>query len=235
VGDLGFAAELGFRLIGAAGKAFMYSLVACVDGEIENREIAHEIRRTGRRIIYAFWHGRIIAPIFSHRDRGVAILVSQSRDGEYVARIAKALGFYVVRGSSTRGGEEGFRLLVDAIRDGHDVAVTPDGPVGPKYEVKRGIVYLARASGAAILPIGIAIDRAKQFKSWDEFRLMLPGAYVLASYGEPVIVPERSNKFRMEEIRQELEVSLNALNRDVESRVLQARRTKRDRQRSRRE
>ena len=69
-------------------------------------------------------------------------------------------------------------------------------------------MYLARASGAVIVPVGMAVDRYKQLASWDEFRVILPGAYVLAKYGEPIAVPERSSKQDMEVIRQELEMTL---------------------------
>jgi len=214
-----------YRFVGAAGRVFIQLQHIVVDGELENREAAAKVRAQGRRIIYAFWHGRILAPIWTHRNRNIGILISESRDGEYVARIARQLGFYVIRGSTTHGAEDAFRKLLAAIKDGHDVAITPDGPTGPKYEVKKGIVYLARQSGAAILPVGIASDRYRQLASWDEFRVLLPGAYVLARYGEPIIVPERANKFKMEDIRKGLEDTLNALTADVESRVREAGRT----------
>jgi hypothetical protein len=233
MGGFGYAGELKYRLVGAIGKAFMYAICALGDGELENHEFAARIRGGGRRVIYAFWHGRMLVPVWTHRDSNIGILISRSRDGEYVARVAGALGFHVVRGSSTRGAEEGFRLLLDAINEGYDVAITPDGPTGPKYQVKRGIVHLARVSGAAILPVGIAIDRYKQLASWDEFRVMLPGSYVLARYGEPIIVPEHANKPHMEETRRELEATLNELTRDVESRVAEARRTRHERIRHR--
>jgi len=228
---LGLLAEMKYRLAGSLGKAFLNFICAISDGELENREAADRIRATGRKIVYAFWHGRLMIPVWTHRNRDIAVLVSQSRDGEYVARVARAMGFYVIRGSSTHGAEEGFRLLLDALAAGHDVAVTPDGPTGPKYEVKKGLVYLARAAGAAVLPVGIAVDRYRQLASWDEFRVMLPGSYVLARYGEGIYVPEHANKFQLEDIRQEVEAALNTLTTDVESRVADARRTKRTRTR----
>lgn len=222
----GILDEALFRLVAIAGKALMHFIRAAVTGELENREVATRVRASGRRIIYAFWHNRLMIPIITHRNRGIGILISSSRDGEYVARIAGKLGFHVIRGSTTRGGEEGFRKLVTAIDEGHDVAITPDGPTGPVYEVKKGIVYLARASGAAIIPVGMTADRYKALASWDSFRVLLPGAYVLARYGEPIIVPEHANKHEMEAIRARLEADLKVLNADVESRVREARLTR---------
>ena len=223
--------ELKYRIVGALARPIVFGLCALADGELENREVAHRLHAEGRRIIYAFWHGRMLVPVWTHRNSSVGILVSGSRDGEYGARAAKALGFHVVRGSSTHNAEEGFRALLRALEEGYDVAVTPDGPTGPKYEVKKGIIYLARAAGAAILPVGIAIDKYRQLGSWDEFRIFLPGSYILGRYGEPLMVPEHSSKLEMEAMRRRLEDELDALTRDVEARVAEAARTRHTRPR----
>lgn len=225
----GFFGEIKYALAGAFGSKLLRSAHLWADGELENVDIPSRVRASGHPVIYAFWHGRLMVPSWTHRDRGVGILISRSADGEYVARMAEKLGFHVIRGSSTRGGEEGFRLMLDCLRSGRDVAVTPDGPVGPRYEVKKGMIYLARASGAAIVPVGIGISRYKQLASWDEFRVPLPGTYVLAHFGEPVWVGERSNKYDMEEMRVNLEVMLNDLTADCERRVHEAGRTRRER------
>lgn len=227
--ERGLAAELKYRLVGILGTFFYRLLTLTTDGELENREVAARAREDGHPIIYAVWHGRLMIPVWTHRNRGLGLLISRSGDGEYVARIAERFGFHVIRGSSSRGAEEGFRLLIDALVGGRDVAITPDGPRGPRHEVKRGLVYLARASNAAIIPVGIAVDRFKMLNSWDKFRVMLPFAYVLARYGEPIYVPEHSNKFEMEAIRQQVEASLKAVTADCESRVAEARRTRKDR------
>ena len=224
-----FLKEMKFRLAGFLGEKFVRILSMTCDGELENREIPNNVRASGRPVIYAFWHGRLIVPTWTHRDRGLGILASQSSDGEYISRIIERLGCHVIRGSSSRGAAQSVRLLVDELRKGRDVGITPDGPRGPKYEVKKGIVYLAKASGAAIVPVGIAIDRYKQFASWDEFRLMLPGAYVLARFGEPIIVPEEAGKQQREEIRIQIEEAIRSLTADCEARVDEARRTKRER------
>ncbi len=215
--------ELKYRLVGIAGSYFIRALARCCNGELENGDIPAQVRASGRPVIYAFWHGRLIVPSYTHRNSGVGILVSRSADGEYIARVAGRLGFHPIRGSSTRGAEEGFREMLEYLRSGGDVGITPDGPTGPRYKVKKGIVYLARAAGAGIVPCGVAIDRYWQFGSWDEFRVMKPGAYVLARFGGPIFVPERSSKQRMETTRVALEEMLNALTADVESRVAEAR------------
>jgi hypothetical protein len=227
----GVAGEAKFRLAGLVAKVFYRALILTTDGELENREAAARARAGGRPIVYAFWHGRLMVPVWTHRGRGIGILISRSRDGEYVARVAQGFGFHVIRGSSSRGAEAGFRALVAELEGGRDVAITPDGPRGPRYEVKKGLIYLARAANAAIIPVGIAIDRYRQLGSWDEFRVMKPFCYILARYGEAITVPERANKFEMEDLRLKVEEDLKALTADVEARVAEARRTKRERTR----
>jgi lysophospholipid acyltransferase (LPLAT)-like uncharacterized protein len=227
----GLLGELKYRLVAVLGKALYTALSLTTDGELENRDATAPARAAGHPIIYAFWHGRLFVPLWTHRNRGIGILISQSKDGEYVARVANAFGFHTIRGSSTRGAEEGFRLLMDELEKGRDVAITPDGPVGPKYEVKKGLIFLARATNAAIVPVGMAIDRYKQLHSWDEFRIVLPFAYVLARYGDPIYVGEHSNKAEMEALRKQVEDELKRLTDDCEARVADARRTKRERKR----
>lgn len=223
--ERGLLEEIKYGLVGLAGSLVIRALAATCDGELENRDAPARARVHGP-VIYAVWHGRLMVPVFTHRRRAIGILISQSDDGEYVARIAERLGFQTIRGSSTRGGEQGFRRLLEYLQSVGDVAITPDGPTGPKYKVKRGLVYLARAAGAAIVPCGVAPDRYWQMGSWDEFRATKPGAYVLARFGEPIYVPEKSNKFDLERIRAEVEDTLNTLTADVESRVHEARRTR---------
>ena len=109
------SARMKYGLVGVAGKAFINTLAAFCDGELENRDIAHRVRAEGRQIIYAFWHGRLMVPLWTHRNSNVGILISRSRDGEYVARVAEKMGFHVIRGSSTRGAAESFSLLHEAL------------------------------------------------------------------------------------------------------------------------
>ena len=90
--------------------------------------------------IYAFWHGRMLILCFSHRWQKIHVLISQHRDGELIARIIALLGFGSVRGSSTRGGTKAIFQMADKNLGGYDVAVTPDGPRGPRYEVQPGVI-----------------------------------------------------------------------------------------------
>ncbi len=143
----------------------------------------------GERVIVTFWHGRLLMMPFAYRSQSAAILISQHRDGEYIARIAGRLGFSVVRGSATRGGARAFRRLVQVLRSESNVAITPDGPKGPRRRVKSGVVELSRLSGMAILPVSFGAWPRTLLNSWDEFLVPHPFARGVYAWGEPIYVP----------------------------------------------
>ncbi len=141
------------------------------------------------------------------------------RDGDLLARTIRYLGFGNVRGSSTRGGTRAIREMVQAIRDGYDVGITVDGPVGPRYVVKPGPVEVARQTGAAIVPVATGSARHKTFSSWDAFELPAPFTRVRISFGDPVIVPTDADSDLFESKRREVENSLRALTEELDRKV----------------
>lgn len=149
-----------------------------------------ELRRArGERVIFAFWHGRLLVPAFTHRFRNIVIMISQHRDGETIARVVDRLGFRTVRGSTTRGGRAGLAALLREARAGRDLAFAVDGPRGPRYEVQRGVVFAASRSGLPIIPAAVEADRAWKASSWDHFRVPKPFARVVILQGDPVRLP----------------------------------------------
>ncbi len=149
-------------------------------------ERVDEVHATGRAVVFAFWHGVLLPLEFICRDRNIQVLSSWHRDGEMSARLMTALGYGVVRGSSTRGSARGLlRMLARAV-EGFDLAVTPDGPKGPARSVKRGIFYLAERSGGRLIPVGVGASRAGRLSSWDSFMVPLPFSRVTVVYGEPL-------------------------------------------------
>ena len=156
-------------------------------------------------VIYAFWHQRLLPFCFTHRNQGVQVLVSTHRDGEIIARTIQRLGFGTVRGSSTRGGREALFRMVHESREGHDLAVTPDGPRGPRYLLKPGLVIIARKTGLPVVPIANAVWPRKELTSWDGFHVPFPFGKCVIIHGEPVFVPPYGDR---EEIRKDLEQRL---------------------------
>jgi lysophospholipid acyltransferase (LPLAT)-like uncharacterized protein len=130
----------------------------------------------------------LLASRLRHRRSGV--LVSLSRDGTLIAGILARLGYQPVRGSSSRGGAGGLRELEAMLRAGRSVALTPDGPRGPRHRAQWGAVALAAATGRPILPLAASTQPAWTLGSWDGFQIPRPGARGVIVFGEPLAVPE---------------------------------------------
>jgi lysophospholipid acyltransferase (LPLAT)-like uncharacterized protein len=161
----------------------------------EGVEALRPLWRSGRPLIYAVWHGRILlVPWLNARfqrmegARYVRVLASRSRDGELVAAFVRRFGLEVVRGSSSRGGAGALRELARAVQGGQDVAVVPDGPRGPSCRAQAGIVSLAATTGAPIVPLGVAARPARRLRSWDRFMVPAPFARCAVVFGPAVQV-----------------------------------------------
>jgi len=155
----------------------------------------------GQPLIYAVWHGRILMiPWLTARmrrtrgARAVCVLASRSRDGEMVARWVTRFGLSVVRGSSSRGGAAALRALAASVRSGEDVAVVPDGPRGPRERLQAGLVVLAAATGAPIVPLGFAARPARRLASWDRFLVPMPFARAAVVFGKAATVPRGADR-----------------------------------------
>ncbi|HEX3926522.1 MAG TPA: lysophospholipid acyltransferase family protein [Gemmatimonadales bacterium] len=138
--------------------------------------------------VYLLWHEALLPLVWRHRSQRVAIVVSEGREGRYLADYASSIGYQLVQGSSTRGAA---RALLGAIRclgDGISVGFTPDGPLGPRREVKPGVVRAAQRTGAPILPMHAVARSAWRLASWDEMMVPKPFAVVDIRYGEPFTV-----------------------------------------------
>lgn len=138
--------------------------------------------------VFTIWHGDILPMLVAHRNRGVAVLISEHSDGEIIARIAERFGFLTVRGSSSRGANRALVELTRALSAGHSVAITPDGPRGPNRSFAPGALIAAQRSGAPVIPVGMTVSRAWRLKSWDRFVIPKPFARLTVAYGDPVVL-----------------------------------------------
>ncbi|MEA2714669.1 MAG: hypothetical protein QOK27_2630 [Gemmatimonadales bacterium] len=149
----------------------------------ERWRVLHE---QGQPVVFLLWHEALLPLLWQHRGQGIAIVVSEARDGQYLSDLAASLGYCTVRGSSTRGGA---RALLGAVRElqaGRSIAFTPDGPRGPRRELKPGVIAAAQRGGGVIVPIHAEADRAWRLHSWDRFMIPQPMARVLITYGRPL-------------------------------------------------
>jgi lysophospholipid acyltransferase (LPLAT)-like uncharacterized protein len=143
------------------------------------------IYRARRPHVFLLWHEALLPLLWQHRGQGVAIVVSEAREGQYLSDFAVSLGYRSLHGSSTRGGA---RVLLGAVRElqaGRAVAFTPDGPRGPRRELKPGVVAAAQRGGAVVVPIHAEADRAWRLHSWDRFMIPKPLTRVWIRYGRP--------------------------------------------------
>jgi lysophospholipid acyltransferase (LPLAT)-like uncharacterized protein len=145
-------------------------------------ELVAALRKARQPIVFTLWHGQMLPLLWHHRGQGISVLISEHRDGEIIARVASALGFRTVRGSTYRGPDRALAGLVRELRDGHDVAVTPDGPRGPAGHFAPGALIAAQRAGAPIVSVGAASRRAWRLKSWDGFMIPKPFARVTIAY-----------------------------------------------------
>jgi lysophospholipid acyltransferase (LPLAT)-like uncharacterized protein len=179
--------------------------------EYRGEEHPHQFWSQGQYVIFAFWHQRLLMMPFLRYQGRIGMLISQHRDGEFIARAVQSFGVDSVRGSTTRGGLSALRGMERFFRTGANVAITPDGPQGPKHMVQIGVIELARLTGAPILPVTYSASRKKVFGSWDNFILPLPFGKVVYIWGEPFFVPRDRNKEELEEARVQLQDRLRQI------------------------
>lgn len=153
-----------------------------------------DVRTAGRLVspaplenaVYALWHEHLLPLSVLHRGQGAVALVSRHRDGEILARVLERLGYGSARGSTTRGGAAAFRALVRAGREGRPLAVTPDGPRGPRRSAGPGAARVAAAAGLPLVPVAAAARPAWRLSTWDRFLVPAPGATVWVARGDPL-------------------------------------------------
>lgn len=182
--------------------------------QVAGREHWEASRRGERAAIYLMWHDALLPLLWHHRGQGIAIVVSEARDGQYLADFAASLGYDLVRGSSRRGGVRALAGAIRVLRAGGTVAFTPDGPRGPRRELKPGFLKAAQASGAMVVPVHAAARWARRLGSWDRFLLPLPGAAVRVAFGPPFTVAPGEDG--LEAGREQSAMALAALVRELE-------------------
>ena len=172
--------------------------------------------------IYCTWHNRLALCLIEYygyvkkhnQTPGMAALVSASKDGGFLAGILECFGVQPVRGSSSRRGPQALLELTGWAERGYDLAITPDGPRGPRYVVQEGIMALAQVTGRPIIPASYQLRWKIQVKSWDRFQIPLPFSRCEMVLGQPVWVPREASDAERESLRQQLEATLKEISRD---------------------
>ena len=190
---------LGTRLWLFGGKRAIRALARTWRYRVVGEERLLRFREANTPILFTLWHGQMLPLLWHHRDQGVAVLVSEHKDGEAIARILEWMGYTLIRGSTSRGAGRALIGMVRTLREGHDVAVTPDGPRGPRHRFAPGSVVAANRAEAPILPTVAHVDRFWKLSTWDGFIIPKPFARITVAYGHPAIVSAATPREAAEE------------------------------------
>lgn len=202
--------------------AMIYGLIRVVSATIR-----YEWRDTSgllaidktQAVIFCVWHNRLalcleVFRVFLRdiqRPRPLAAMVSASKDGGLLARVLEHYGVQPVRGSTSRRGRQALLELVSWAERGYDLAITPDGPRGPRYTVQEGVIALAQLTGRPILPVSYHLAWKIHVKSWDRFQIPLPFTKCLMHLTPPIYVPRDASETEREAIRREVEQRLRSV------------------------
>ncbi len=171
----------------------------------------------GENAVVVIWHNRLLffAAVNPRdvRKRTVAV-ISASRDGQYIADLVRKFGVESVRGSSSRNAVQVLHNAFRTMKDGKFIAMTPDGPRGPKYHLHRGPVQLASKMNVPVIPVSVNYSSYWQLRSWDGFQIPKPWAKISYVFGEPVQVGADLSAEDFEQTRQTIENALNTITKD---------------------
>lgn len=213
--------KIKFAILGILGSFIIRLLVRTLRVEERPKDLRQRFKERGEGLIYAFWHRMMLALAYVGKDSNIHVLISQHTDGEYIAQVIKRLGYGVIRGSTTRGGARAMISLVKKAREGFHIAITPDGPRGPRYIVQTGVIYLAQKSGVPILPASLGLSNYWELPSWDRFIIPKPFSKALLLYGTPIYVPPKLTEEQLEEYRLRLQRALEEITKQANAQLQQ--------------
>jgi lysophospholipid acyltransferase (LPLAT)-like uncharacterized protein len=205
--------------------ALVYGLIRCLAAtirfELEDRSGLFK-GAPAERLLFSIWHNRLALSLMIYRrcvqrfapQRRMAAMVSASRDGGLLARVLEHFGVEPVRGSSSRRGPQALREMIAWAERGYDLAITPDGPRGPCYQVQDGVILTAQLTGLPIVPVSYHLNWKCRPKSWDRFQVPLPFARCRIRIGGVVRVPREATESERATLRERLEETMEAITED---------------------
>jgi len=173
-------------------------------------------------VIYCLWHNRLAISMCVWRNyvrrhfpnNGLAALISASKDGALLACTLERFGVQPVRGSSSRRGPQALLELTSWLERGYNLAITPDGPRGPRYAVQPGVAALGMVTGAPVIPVSYRASRKFTLRSWDQFQIPVPFSRCEVILGKPIYFPRTASDAERESLRKQLEEALRAITHD---------------------
>ncbi len=163
------------------------------------------------RFLYAVWHDVLFSPLLMAKPKNMSALASQHQDGSYVAEILRLLNVQPFRGSTARGGAQAVRQLLGVAQQLH-ITLTPDGPRGPRREMKDGIIFLASRTGLGIVPAAFSCRRGFRIQgTWTDMLFPLPFTTTYCILGEPIHVPPEMTRKETDFHRQRVQEAMDRL------------------------
>ena len=213
-----FDVPLKLRMMGRATALILPRAIELLDTKIVHYDRSVDPARPeyNEHVVFSFWHEFIgvILPRWGHTP--LSVLASQHRDGEWVSQTALSLGLRIVRGSSTRGGASAIRQLKKHCQE-TSLAITPDGPRGPRRKMAIGPIFMASRLGMPFVPLGIGVNDAWRLKTWDSFAIPKPFSRLRLIFGPKIDVPRKAKRDELESIRQSVENLMNDLSDEAQA------------------
>ena len=209
--------KLRWKILGFLGRFILRLWAKTSRIRVLGEEEYRKLKQAGKPVILLLWHGRLMLAPYFFRNRGISALVSPSRDGEIIARIALGWRFHVVRGSGSHTMVRAWVEMRQDLRRGGELIIIPDGPRGPDRVLKPGCLKLAQDTGALLVPWSFSSSRKKYLKSWDRFLLFYPLSRIVSIYGKPITVSPALDEAEFESERQRIEMALKALDAEADA------------------
>ncbi|EOQ95491.1 PF04028 domain protein [Leptospira wolbachii serovar Codice str. CDC] len=172
-------------------------------------EAYEELFKNKKPFIYSIWHTNVLYSPYLHRGKNVAVLISESKDGDYINQVVHRFGNTSIRGSSSKGGSKALKAVIQHLKKGLPAAFTPDGPRGPAFIVQPGLIAAAQVTQVPIIPFHYECSRQWILeRAWDKHRVPKPFTTFVVSYGDPILVPRNLNEEEFEAMRLKVEEAM---------------------------
>ena len=174
-----------------------------------NKDAYQQAMQSDQAFILSMWHNSCTIAAWVMKGSRITVMVSDSKDGEYVSRLASYFGINTIRGSSSSGSEKAIRSALRLLAQKKPIAITPDGPRGPIYKMKSGALWFAASSKSPIIPLHIESSRQWVFNSWDKHCFPKPFSTIYVGVGDPIYLE-----------REELETDIDQVMLQVEEKMM---------------
>jgi len=191
----------------------MFASVLCKSLKINyiNKNVIDELEKKKSNYVLAFWHGSMLLAWYAHKHLDLIALISKSKDGDLLSDLLKYWNYTVVRGSSTEGGEVALGILIDYAKNKKSIVITPDGPKGPRHQLKAGAVIAAKKGKIPLVLMGVGYRNRKYLNSWDKFEVPRLFSEAKIIYSGPVYIDKNLTYEETSEMIKRNEAALNKL------------------------